>query len=117
MGFGLERGFHPKPSTRVLHLVYSVAWGGCEPGPPPFAGYTLSWHPHSLVVTLLVRPVRPLAGIVCPAIEHVAIYVQERLRLPHALGRRALLDGSTTPPRRVRASPFPPLPALHATPL
>jgi hypothetical protein len=112
--FGLERGFHPKPSTRVLRLVYSQQWGGCDPGPPAFAGYALLWQPHRLVVTLLVRPQptpAPRAGIVCAAVDLVE-FRSERITLPHALGHRALLDGSTVPPQRVRVSPFTPPPQL-----
>jgi hypothetical protein len=86
-----------------LALVYRVTFGGCEIGPPPFAGYALSWAPHRLTVTLLVRPVAPPApGTICPAVRWV-VYLDERIKLPHSLGARSLFDGSSKPPRQVRA--------------
>jgi hypothetical protein len=102
--FSLKRGFHPTPSTRALELVYRVTFGGCENGPSPFAGYVLSWAPRRLTVTLLLRPLPPpVPGRICPDIEWVA-HLAQRITLPHALGPRALYDGSTHPARLVRAS-------------
>jgi hypothetical protein len=103
--FSLARGSHPSRSTRVLSLVYHVTFGGCETGPPPFAGYALAWTPHRLTVTLFLRPATPFpAGRICPLIERIQSVV-ERIKLPHALGRRTLYDGATNPPTVVRPSP------------
>jgi hypothetical protein len=101
--FSLKRGFHPGPSTRALALVYRVTFGGCEKGPPPFAGYVLDWAPRRLTVTLLLRPVPPPApGKICPDVVW-AVNLVERITLPHALGTRTLYDGAPQPPRRVRS--------------
>ena len=112
--FRLKRGFHPTPSTRVLPLVYLVTWGGCAPGPPTFARYRLLWRPRQLTVTLFVhRAPPPPAGTVCPLDVRFG-FAAERIRLPHALGWRALFDGSAKPPRRVRPSRSTPSPTLGA---
>jgi hypothetical protein len=100
--FALKRGFHLRPSTRVLALVFRETYGGCEQ-PPQFAGYTLFWEPHRLTVTLLVRPLGlPPSNTPCPLVAYVK-YVGERVTLPRALGARKLLDGATHPPRLVGA--------------
>lgn len=99
--FALKRGVHVSASTRVLPLVYRVTYGGCEKAPPPFAGYVLVWSRHRLTVTLLLRPVPPPApGKICPDVAWVA-YLEERIRLPHALGPRRLYDGAVKPSQAV----------------
>jgi hypothetical protein len=100
--FALKRGFHVKPSTRVLPLVFAEVYSPCE-APAQFAGYELFWQPRRLTVTLLVRPTpRAPSTVPCPDVA-IAKQVDERVTLPRALGSRKLFDGATNPPTPVRA--------------
>jgi len=106
----LQPGVSLHADTRQLPIAYVTGGCGAGSGAQRFDHAGIVESPSAVTITIYLRrapvPTSVAGGppVACPML---AVFVRRTITLPHPLGGRTLLDGSSTPPRTVQVLPAP----------